>query len=246
MMTNLRFLILFLLPFYIWSRDIGDFAPVKIGKVWNYNYSYDFYEHGGWYKSIRLKIKIVIDNVINKNNLKYIIFKKEENGEERANLPGNRDYFSIITRTIYDTLIESNGIISIYSWKSIYPNPLFYSHTIGSDSLKKDTLEDSLYIYKSTITNGKAGDYDYLQNKGLRYFHYSTSSGISGTNEVFSLVSIGFVSIKNWSNTNIKPVNPPRLKIILTKNNKGAPQLIMCKNKNNFLLNGKNVTRIFY
>jgi hypothetical protein len=152
------------------GESIGDFAPMEIGSVWEYQYRFVYLSGhlGNSAASTSIKVELASKEIVGSDSL--IILHIQENGVSKSEVfPSLSDTTIVINTEFMDTVITRGD--SVYATES-YKCPIFpfwKTHTICLDSLRINfSGNDSLYF---KIALPKSGTKEvYLQNVGLYSF----------------------------------------------------------------------------
>ena len=227
------------------SEMIGEFSPLSEGTKWVYSYLRKGDGIGSFQES--LQITITVHSSSNNNGDSIALFNVLQSGNYIA--PNNPMTNSTIAESFTDTVFFRSDSL----WKSSSYRgrvfPLYGKHTINSDNLFIGTVNGISTHYFSEIVKtpassvGLGGVYKktiFVQNEGLYYHNFSSSTGSGSYSEETTISLISFnnvlfrlpVVFKDKKIHQSTPINS--IKVLV------SPQLYATmRNSNCYAINGK-------
>lgn len=155
---------------------IGDFAPLKVGSVWKYSYTY--YEgYMGWFTGCdTLSIEINLQSIKIRDKDTLILLDIKEEGRSISAYEGVTFHDTTGSTRFIDTIIIIEDSIFEYSRYRCKVFPFWNAHNVDSINLHKG-LSGGDTLYCLLTPNIVAGlGYTYLQNIGLYSYNFTQNS----------------------------------------------------------------------
>jgi hypothetical protein len=229
-------LVLILLSNSFGSEMIGDFAPAKVGSVWEYSYSnYSSLPGPGYHQFDTFSVRIEVNSKkkIGKQDTLITLRISEKGRSSYILLPSVVD--STFQREFVDTVVFKNDSVFKAPGYRCIVFPFWRTHSISSDSLSK-VLKNKDTVYQYNYNFGW-GNSRFLENVGLIHYYCVTQFNPQSTININllsfndTLVAVG---VKNTPKTVSTKIGTKPQVLIRTNH----PYSI---SENSVLLNGKEM-----
>jgi hypothetical protein len=188
----------------VYSKMIGDFAPISLNSEWKYSYESRHWwnDQNGNIKTVGgspMTLTVTVSSISSNQNDTTIILKYVNCNDSDKTIPDTCYDTVLISRdSIHCNCLKDNG----FSWESQkYPTPFWTVHEVDSSILKQRAETGSFgYFDYNTNNNNTSSSCNttYLQNVGL-YRYYKISSQYD---EVLSLISFNNAPVAIGHNQN--------------------------------------------